>query len=764
MGRLFADFQNDQVLFSQSFKEILPVCYVHVEPLVSENLSRLARYLVWKAWLEKPFPASRCGVSAAFTDWMLGVCKENELPGIGVWPPLPRAAVASTVAFPYCGGPTLLTTEQGRLKLLWWFHGNFNTLLSGYAEPQWMVDGFAFQEGKKRDWPLMVEAFWSFFEENQQAYPIRDSIDRIAFLDWCARHPERVFPEGRVPVSVRAVLESPTLSDTGEGLTRGMEARAHHEQCSLDTPEKRQQYVTRQFLVSPENVPQWSWDALCSQVSEQERIPVLAHCLAQMQSSESGDALGLFLKAVAQTAPPRHLPEWLIHELASPASFDDADRWSISVAMLSLARVCGGPLPDTAEKKAQLIAWYAEQTSSLPESVRPSGADLLIWDRKGIQCPSSPFFVSRQQSVCSVLGWPDGGLGVGEDSRTLFASLKTAGVTCNLASVSDIVPYFGSAYPLDQQTGKEPVGLFSIYCLAAQDIYRLRLLSPDSWWTGRYSIGVCPWELPLWPDSMRYCVSCLDEIWAPSHFIADAFSHTGKLVKYVPPAVLPLKPTGTWRERLNLSDATVVFLTSYDSNASYLRKNPFATVRAFNKAFSGTLHDVCLIVKTMNAAAHHEREWKALQKENQCGNRMIFIDEMLTPAENVNLLNTCDAFVSLHRSEGFGRLLAETMLLGKLLVASDFGGSTDYVLPETGCPVPGKLTPVPDGGYLFGEGQSWFDPDEEYAAELFRDILANWKLYTSRVAQGQSFIMKNHTPEVVGKKALTALQQAGFLA
>ena len=52
----------------------------------------------------------------------------------------------------------------------------------------------------------------------------------------------------------------------------------------------------------------------------------------------------------------------------------------------------------------------------------------------------------------------------------------------------------------------------------------------------------------------------------------------------------------------------------------------------------------------------------------------------------------------------------------------------------------------------------------KYAAELFRDILANWKLYTSRVAQGQSFIMKNHTPEVVGKKALTALQQAGFLA
>ena len=45
MGRLFADFQNDQVLFSQSFKEILPVCYVHVEPLVSENLTRLARCL-----------------------------------------------------------------------------------------------------------------------------------------------------------------------------------------------------------------------------------------------------------------------------------------------------------------------------------------------------------------------------------------------------------------------------------------------------------------------------------------------------------------------------------------------------------------------------------------------------------------------------------------------------------------------------------------------------------------------------------------------
>lgn len=169
---------------------------------------------------------------------------------------------------------------------------------------------------------------------------------------------------------------------------------------------------------------------------------------------------------------------------------------------------------------------------------------------------------------------------------------------------------------------------------------------------------------------------------------------------------MPPKLVGTWRERLNLSDAAVVFPTSYDSNASYLRRNPFVTVRAFNKAFLGTLYDVCLVVKTTSAVARRGREWKALQKENQCGNRMIFIDEILTPAENVDLLDTCDAFISLHRSEGFGRLLAETMLLGKLLVASDFGEGTDYVLPETGCPVPGKLTPAPDGGCLFGEGQS----------------------------------------------------------
>lgn len=764
MGRLSADFRNGQILFSQDFQKILPVCYVHVEPLGSENLTRLAQYLVWKAWIEKPFPASHCDVSAAFTEWMFGACSAEELPGLAAWPPLPRAAVAATVAFPYCGGPALLATEQGRLKLIWWFHGNFSTLLSGYSEPQWIANGFAFQPGESRDWPLMVEAFWTFFEENQQNYPAGKSIDRIAFLDWCVRHPEQVFPGGIVPVSVRAFLEAPALSDTGEGLTRGMEARAHHERCSLDTPDQRQEYIARQFLAFPNELPQWSWDALCRPAAEDDRIPVLAHCLVHMQSTEREDALGLFLKAVVQAGSQRTFPEWLVQELTAPASSDIAGTWGISVAMVSLARISGIPMPYTDKDRARLVAWYARQVSSLPEAIHPTAKMMLLWDGKGIQRPSSPFFTSREQSVCSVLGWPDGGLGVGEDSRTLHASLRTAGVSCKLASVTDIVPYFGTAYPLEQQTEKEPFGFFSIYCLAAQDIYRLHLLSPDSWWTGRYSIGVCPWELPFWPDSARHCVSCLDEIWAPSHFIVEAFSHTGKRVTYVPPAVLPLNPSGTWRLRLHLSDETAVFLTSYDSNASYLRKNPFATVRAFNKAFAGTRHDVCLIVKTINAAAHHEREWKALQNENRCGNRIIFIDEMLTPVENANLLNTCDVFVSLHRSEGFGRLLAETMLLGKLLVASDFGGSTDYLLPETGCPVPGSLAPVPAGGYLFGEGQNWFDPDEEYTADLFRDIVEHRMFYASRAARGQSFIMKNHTPEAVGRRALIALQQAGFSA
>ena len=64
----------------------------------------------------------------------------------------------------------------------------------------------------------------------------------------------------------------------------------------------------------------------------------------------------------------------------------------------------------------------------------------------------------------------------------------------------------------------------------------------------------------------------------------------------------------------------------------------------------------------------------------------------------LGLVDACDAYVSMHRAEGFGRTLAEGMLLGKPVVGTDFSGNTDFLTQDTGYPVKWTRRAVALGG------------------------------------------------------------------
>jgi glycosyltransferase involved in cell wall biosynthesis len=80
-----------------------------------------------------------------------------------------------------------------------------------------------------------------------------------------------------------------------------------------------------------------------------------------------------------------------------------------------------------------------------------------------------------------------------------------------------------------------------------------------------------------------------------------------------------------------------------------------------------------------------------------------------------NLIRCWDCFVSLHRSEGFGRGLSEAMYLGKPVIATAYSGNMDFMTLENSLPVNYQLVNVPNGAYPFGEGQVWAEPDLEDA-------------------------------------------------
>ena len=63
----------------------------------------------------------------------------------------------------------------------------------------------------------------------------------------------------------------------------------------------------------------------------------------------------------------------------------------------------------------------------------------------------------------------------------------------------------------------------------------------------------------------------------------------------------------------------------------------------------------------------------------------------MTRREMDSLTAACDAYVSLHRSEGLGLPLIEAMYLGKPVIATGYGGVTDFLDDTTGWVVRHRL-------------------------------------------------------------------------
>jgi glycosyltransferase involved in cell wall biosynthesis len=133
---------------------------------------------------------------------------------------------------------------------------------------------------------------------------------------------------------------------------------------------------------------------------------------------------------------------------------------------------------------------------------------------------------------------------------------------------------------------------------------------------------------------------------------------------------------------------------------------------------------VGLVLKTMNTKPNNP-EWQAFLKECQTDKRIQLITETLDRPEVLGLINACDAYVSLHRAEGFGRTLAEAMLLGKPVVATGYSGNIDFMHPDCSASVTFKLKHLEINDYQWLDIEDpavWADPDAQQAAIKMREV------------------------------------------
>lgn len=285
----------------------------------------------------------------------------------------------------------------------------------------------------------------------------------------------------------------------------------------------------------------------------------------------------------------------------------------------------------------------------------------------------------------------------------------------------------------------------------------------EEFFRGRYNIGYWAWELSRFPDIWLPATELVDEIWAPSRFIQHSISEKAKCpVVWMPLAVKALPLNGSVKRDFGVAEDDFVFMFYFDFASFATRKNPEAPIQAFKRAFSNKGDNVRLVIKIMGSYVHGP-EINRLKKRVSDDPRIVIIDEVLTHEEMVVLVNRCDCFVSLHRSEGFGRGMAEAMVYGKPVIATNYSGNTDFMSKETAMLVDYSLVPVNKGCYVHWENQVWAEPDIDHATWYMRKV-AEDEEYADKVGSaGKRYMELNHSPNIVAEKYRDRLERIGLL-
>jgi glycosyltransferase involved in cell wall biosynthesis len=168
-------------------------------------------------------------------------------------------------------------------------------------------------------------------------------------------------------------------------------------------------------------------------------------------------------------------------------------------------------------------------------------------------------------------------------------------------------------------------------------------------------------------------------------------------------------------------DDETVFLFVFDYFSIFERKNPLGAIDAFRRAFPRGDEPVRLVLKSINAAADpaNRRLVRAAAAHDA---RIELIDGYLSRREKNEMLGACDAYVSLHRSEGFGYTLAEAMSLGKPVIGTPWSGPADFMTKSNSFPVAYELVELIEDYGPYSAGQTWAQPDVDDAALAMRAV------------------------------------------
>ncbi len=304
----------------------------------------------------------------------------------------------------------------------------------------------------------------------------------------------------------------------------------------------------------------------------------------------------------------------------------------------------------------------------------------------------------------------------------------------------------------------------SVFCLNPDMFKPIRHLLTSTATIRRYNIGFWFWELEQIPREWAHAIESVDEVWVATEFVRQAMrAATSKPVIKVPTPIEVTLPRAYTRAEFALPEDRFLFLFSFDFNSFIMRKNPDGAIKAFKSAFATGRRDVGLVIKSINGT-HRPEKLREMQALIDGDERIVISDGFLSREQVFGLESVVDAYVSLHRAEGLGLGMAESMYLGKPVVATAYSGNLEFMDPDNSCLVDYRLIPIRKGEYLYDdERYRWADPDLAQASHWMARLVDDVEFRTRIARRGEQDIRSRFSHANTAALMRHRLEEIGLL-
>lgn len=396
-------------------------------------------------------------------------------------------------------------------------------------------------------------------------------------------------------------------------------------------------------------------------------------------------------------------------------------------------------LLNTAEKLRPVL------TRMIPPKVL-SGAKAKLIEKKARNLENitiEPFQRERYPDGVNLIGNIRGDNGLGQSMRLVADILSAAQVDYTIHNF--YVPPGGSmtntSYD-DRITSDFPYNINLLHVNASEFTVAYLQLG-QSLWDGRYNIAYWLWELEEFPKEWLANLHLVDEIWTPAEFITHTLQkYTDKPVRTIPYHVTAPTEDRFDRAHFGLPEDVFLFLMMFDSGSVMERKNPLGTIEAFKRAFGTGNREVGIVIK-INEPEQRASDISLIRSVLQGYQNVYIICETLTKTEVNSLIGCVDVFVSLHRAEGFGLVLAESMLVGTPTIATNWSANTEFMNEDVACMVDYRMVTLDKDLPPFKKGYRWADADIGQAAFYMKKLYQEPDFY-KKIQQAAGTYVRAH--------------------